>query len=189
MGSFTIENAVGGVQILSSAPIDGNATTAGNSQEVTFDNIFITPDASSLTFSSTLNAELDFPADIQSFDFDLGIIDCNGDFNGESFIDDCGNCVGGSSEQQPCIELNPEIEITFSNNECNTISDIDTLTMGLRLYNGIEISRLCDKSIVERNAFKKLKNEKIIKIKDGILKVNENYMIKLNSILNFLINP
>ena len=71
----------------------------------------------------------------------------------------------------------------------NTISDIDTLTMGLRLYNGIEISRLCDKSIVERNAFKKLKNEKIIKIKDGILKVNENYMIKLNSILNFLINP
>jgi oxygen-independent coproporphyrinogen-3 oxidase len=71
----------------------------------------------------------------------------------------------------------------------NTISDIDTLTMGLRLYNGIEISRLCDKSIVERNAFKKLKNEKIIKIKDGMLKVNENYMIKLNSILNFLINP
>ena len=71
----------------------------------------------------------------------------------------------------------------------STISDIDTLTMGLRLYNGIEVSRLYNKSIIECNAFKNLQNRKIIIIKDGILKVNENYMIKLNSILNFLINP
>ncbi len=70
-----------------------------------------------------------------------------------------------------------------------TISDIDTLTMGLRLYNGIEISRLYKKSLIESNAFKILQNKKIILIKDGILRVDENYMIKLNSILNFLTNP
>ena len=70
-----------------------------------------------------------------------------------------------------------------------TISDVDTLTMGLRLYNGIEVSKLYNKSIIEDDTFKKLQNKKIIIIKDGILKVNANYMIKLDSILNFLINP
>ena len=61
--------------------------------------------------------------------------------------------------------------------------------MGLRLYNGIEVSKLYNKSIIEDDTFKKLQNKKIIIIKDGILKVNANYMIKLDSILNFLINP
>jgi uncharacterized protein YuzB (UPF0349 family)/predicted RecA/RadA family phage recombinase len=125
LGSFTIQNVAGGVQILSTAPADGNTTTAGNTQEVTLSGIFTTPDVSSLTISSTLNAEMDFPADIQSFSFDLGVLDCNGDFNGESYIDDCGNCVGGNSGEEPCIDLNPEIEIIFSNNECNTLSDIE----------------------------------------------------------------
>ena len=71
LGSFIIQNVGGGVQILSTAPADGNTTTAGNSQEVTLSNIFNTPDASTVTISSTLNAEMDFPADIQSFTFDL----------------------------------------------------------------------------------------------------------------------
>ena len=73
LGSFTIQNVSGGVQILSTAPADGNTTTAGNSQEVTLSNIFNTPDASTVTISSTLNAEMNFPADIQSFTFDLEI--------------------------------------------------------------------------------------------------------------------
>ena len=59
------------VQILSSAPADGNMITAGNSQEVTLSNIFNTPNVSTVTISSTLNAEMDFSADIQSFSFDL----------------------------------------------------------------------------------------------------------------------
>ena len=67
-------------------------------------------------------------------------------------------------------------------------SDVDTLTMGLRLNEGIEIFRLCDKSIVQSKAFKKLEKEKVITFKDGVLRVNHNYMIKLNSIIDFLIN-
>ena len=71
----------------------------------------------------------------------------------------------------------------------STTSDIDTLTMGLRLYEGIETFKLYDKSIIENDAFKELQNKNVIKIKNGFLKVNKNYMIKLNSIINFLINP
>ena len=56
-------------------------------------NIFSTPDISTLIISSTLNAEMDFPADIQSFTFQLGLIDCNGDLNGGAFIDNCDNCA------------------------------------------------------------------------------------------------
>ena len=71
LGSFTIQNNSVGIQILSTAPADGNTITAGNSQEVTLSNIFNTPDVSTVIISSTLNAEMDFPADIQSFTFDL----------------------------------------------------------------------------------------------------------------------
>ena len=71
----------------------------------------------------------------------------------------------------------------------STTSDIDTLTMGLRLYEGIETFKLHDKSIIENDSFKELQNRNVIKIKNGFLKVNKNYMIKLNSIINFLINP
>ncbi len=76
-------------------------------------------------------------------------------------------------------------KINFFN---NTTSDIDTLTMGLRLCEGIETSKLYDESIIQNNAFKKLEEQKIIIIKDGILRVNKNYMIKLNSIIDFLTN-
>ncbi len=67
-------------------------------------------------------------------------------------------------------------------------SDIDTLIMGLRLNEGIETFRLYDKSILKSDSYKKLLENRVLKVKDGILKVNENYMIKLNSIVNFLIN-
>ena len=75
--------------------------------------------------------------------------------------------------------------ISFFN---DTNSDIDTLTMGLRLYEGIETSKLFDKSIIQSYAFKELQNKKILKFKNGILKVDENYMIKLDGIIDFLIN-
>ena len=125
LGSFSIQNVGGGIQILSTAPADGNSITAGNSQEVTLSNIFNTPDVSTVTISSTLNAEMDFSADIQSFIFDLGVIDCNGDLNGGSYIDNCDNCVGGNTGSDPCVSLDPQIEITFLNNECNSLTSIE----------------------------------------------------------------
>ena len=54
LGSFTIQNNSVGIQILSTAPADGNNITAGNSQEVTLSNIFTTPDVSTVIISSTL---------------------------------------------------------------------------------------------------------------------------------------
>ncbi|MBH83749.1 MAG: hypothetical protein CMP70_03635, partial [Flavobacteriales bacterium] len=122
LGSFTIQNNGVGIQIFSTAPADGNTITAGNSQEVTLSNIFTTPDVSTVIISSTLNAEMDFPADIQSFIFELGSIDCNGDLNGGAYIDNCGNCVEGNTGSDPCVSLDPQIEITFNNNECNTLT-------------------------------------------------------------------
>ena len=65
LGSFNIQNTISGIQILSTAPSDGNEVTAGNSQEVTLSNIFITPSTPSLTITTTINAEMDFPSDIQ----------------------------------------------------------------------------------------------------------------------------
>ena len=81
----------------------------------------------------------------------------------------------------------PEFEkITKLN---TNVSDIDTLTMGLRLYDGIQISKLKNISIINFNSLKKLENQKIISLKNDVLKVNKKHMIKLNSIINFLINP
>ena len=68
------------------------------------------------------------------------------------------------------------------------ISDIDTLTMGLRLNDGVKLSKLNDLSIIDFKSLKELQNKKIISFKDDTLKVNEKHMIKLNSVLDYLIN-
>ncbi len=68
------------------------------------------------------------------------------------------------------------------------VSDYDILIMGLRLYEGLAISKLNNKSIINQNALKHLNEQKIISLNNGILKINENHMIKLNSIVNYLIN-
>ena len=62
----------------------------------------------------------------------------------------------------------------------NSETNIDILIMGLRLSKGIKISKLLDKKII--------KNEKIIIINKETIKVNKNYMIKLNAILQQIIN-
>ena len=81
----------------------------------------------------------------------------------------------------------PEFEkITKLNSK---VSDIDTLTMGLRLYDGIKISKINNLSIINFKSLKELQNKKIISFKDDTLKVNKKHMIKLNSILDYLINP
>ena len=61
--------------------------------------------------------------------------------------------------------------------------------MGLRLYEGLDISKLNNKSIINYNSLKHLKDKKIISLNENILKINEDHMIKLNSIVNYLINP
>ncbi len=67
-------------------------------------------------------------------------------------------------------------------------SDIDTLIMGLRLNNGIRISKLKNKLMINSKALEELQNKNIISTKNGILKVNENHSLKLNSIINYLID-
>ena len=66
--------------------------------------------------------------------------------------------------------------------------DIDTLMMGLRLNNGIEISKLINKSFIKNKKFSVLQEKKFITIDDKIIKVNDDHMIKLNSIINFLLD-
>ena len=81
---------------------------------------------------------------------------------------------------------NPEFEnINFFN---YYETDIDTLIMGLRLSKGIEISKLYDKSIIKGKSFLELEEENVIIIKDNIIKIHDDHIIKLNSILNYLIN-
>jgi len=60
--------------------------------------------------------------------------------------------------------------------------------MGLRLENGFEISKLINYDFIESKQYKKLEKQKIIFKKDGFLKLDNNYIIKLNSIINYLID-
>ena len=71
----------------------------------------------------------------------------------------------------------------IDNNETN----IDLLIMGLRLVKGIQINNLLDKSITNNNKILELKDNKIININNGIIKVNKQHLIKLNGILKHLI--
>ena len=69
---------------------------------------------------------------------------------------------------------------------CETNKDL--LIMGLRLTKGIKINSLLDTSIITNEKMLNLKNEKIVNISKGIIKVNKNHLIRLNSILKYLMN-
>ena len=64
----------------------------------------------------------------------------------------------------------------------------DLLIMGLRLTKGIQVNKLLDTSIITNQRILDLKNEKIINIDKGIIKVNQKHLIRLNSILQYLIS-
>ena len=82
--------------------------------------------------------------------------------------------------------LQPEFEkITKLN---SNVSDIDTLSMGLRLYEGLEISKINNLSIINFKSLKELQKKNILTFKNDVLKVNKKHMIKLNSILDYLIS-
>ena len=76
-------------------------------------------------------------------------------------------------------------QVRFIDN-CETNKDL--LIMGLRLTKGIKINSLLDTSIITDEKILDLKNEKIININKGIIKVNKNHLIKLNSILKYLMS-
>jgi len=76
-------------------------------------------------------------------------------------------------------------QVRFIDN-CETNKDL--LIMGLRLTKGIKINSLLDTSIITDEKILDLKNEKIINISKGIIKVNKNHLIKLNSILKYLMS-
>ena len=123
VGTFELQNSSSGIQVLSVAPQDGNNTTTGNNLDVTLSNLFITPIAGDLTFVTTITSETG-PVDSQEFVFEIGSSDCNGDFNGDAFIDGCGNCVGGNTGNEPCIDFNPSVLLELSTTDCNVSSDI-----------------------------------------------------------------
>ena len=55
-------------------------------------------------------------------------LDCNLTPNGLAFLDSCGNCVGGTTNELACIDFTPTVSITLSTTECNTISDFTFIT-------------------------------------------------------------
>ena len=67
-------------------------------------------------------------------------------------------------------------------------TDVDTLSMGLRLKKGFRISKLIDRKLIKSEQFKILEDKKIIFEKDGFVVLSKNYLIKLNGIINFLMN-
>ena len=82
----------------------------------------------------------------------------------------------------------------FISTEFNQIKFIDNyetnkdlLIMGLRLAKGMKINKLLDKSILLNQKFLDLKDEKIITINNENIKVNKKHLIRLNSILQYLI--
>ena len=63
---------------------------------------------------------------IQTDSLILSIIcyDCNGDPNGTAFIDSCGNCVGGNTGNVACISFSPNVVVTLSNTDCDSLTDL-----------------------------------------------------------------
>ena len=66
LGSFTLNNTTPGISIYEVVPPDNNTTTNGNSQTVTFSNIFQNPSQGPVLFTSTINSELG-DTDVQTF--------------------------------------------------------------------------------------------------------------------------
>ena len=81
--------------------------------------------------------------------------------------------------------------IIFNQNKLKKIEVLDKLIsyeeilmMGLRLNEGIEIEKLKTLNLTKKNIFKQLLEKKMIKIRNGKIMVENNYLIKLNSILS-----
>ena len=60
---------------------------------------------------------------LQSFTTTNHPVDCNNTPNGTAWTDSCGNCVGGTTGDSPCIAFTPTVSISLSTLECNSVSD------------------------------------------------------------------
>jgi hypothetical protein len=125
LGSFNILNTNPGVSISATTIPDGNNITSGNSQVLTFSNVFVNPSSGPLVFTTTIASELG-DLDVQSFSFSIICLnlDCNGDVNGSAFIDSCGNCVGGNTGAVACIAFTPTVSVALSNTDCDSLADL-----------------------------------------------------------------
>ena len=94
LGTFTITNLNPGVSITATTVLDGNNVTSGNSQTATFTNVFVTPGAGALTFTTTIDSELG-DQDIQNFSFTIA-----------------------------CLDFSPTVSVSLSNTDCNDLSDL-----------------------------------------------------------------
>ena len=70
MGTFTISNNNPGVSITAQSIPDGNNVTSGNSQIVTFNNVFLNPGSGTINFTTTINSETG-DTDVQTFIFQI----------------------------------------------------------------------------------------------------------------------
>ncbi|MAX13042.1 MAG: hypothetical protein CMG11_03120, partial [Candidatus Marinimicrobia bacterium] len=123
-GTFTIENFNGGVLVIASSLPDNNNVTNGNSQIININNLFINPaTAQVITFTSTINSELS-DVDVQTSSENILCLDCNNDLGGGAFIDSCGNCVGGNTGDVPCIPFSPDVSVSISNTDCDSLSSL-----------------------------------------------------------------
>ncbi|MBJ10297.1 MAG: hypothetical protein CMP66_02395, partial [Flavobacteriales bacterium] len=125
IGTFELENTPTGIKILSISPADNNNITAGNSQIVTLTNLYNNPvNASTLNFYSSINSELsDF--DNQVFPITIDVTDCNGDFGGSAYVDNCNNCVGGNTGLSECIPFSPVTVVTLADSACTSTTDLE----------------------------------------------------------------
>ena len=123
LGTFTVSNSTPGVNITVQSPADNNNVTSGNSQSITFSNVFVNPPAGILTFTSTINSELG-DVDVQTFSNTIVCTDCNGDVGGTAFTDNCGNCVGGNTGSVSCIPFSPTVSVSTSNTDCDSLTDL-----------------------------------------------------------------
>ena len=73
LGTFTITNLNPGVSITANSVPDNNNVTSGNSQTVTFTDVFVNPGAGVLTFTSTINSEIG-DQDVQTFPFTIACL-------------------------------------------------------------------------------------------------------------------
>ena len=71
LGTFVVTNTSGGgVSILATSPPDGNSSTNGYVSSAIFNNLFINPSSSSLTFTTTITSEMGI-VDIQNFSISI----------------------------------------------------------------------------------------------------------------------
>jgi hypothetical protein len=122
-GSFTIENAGGGILVVATSAPDNNNVTSGNSQIILLNGLFVNPTPSALTFTSTINSELG-DVDVQGSTTDIECLDCDGVLGGSAIIDSCGNCVGGNTGNVACISFSPTVSVLLSNTNCDSLSDL-----------------------------------------------------------------